>query len=41
MGDDLVPEEITKLLGASSSLAFAKGHKKIGKKTAKVWIRAV
>jgi hypothetical protein len=38
-GDDLVPEEITKLLGGSPTLAYAKGDKKVGHKTGKVWIR--
>jgi hypothetical protein len=39
MGDDLVPKEITRLLGASPTLAYAKGDKKVGGKTGKVWIR--
>jgi hypothetical protein len=38
MGDDLIPDEITKLLGASPTHAQTKGDKIVGKKTGHVRI---
>jgi len=38
IGDDLVPQEITSLLGADPTLAHAKGESLIGSKTGKVRI---
>ena len=37
-GDDLVPQEITKMLGVSPSRAKIKGEKTVGRKTGKTYI---